>query len=108
MLALVAAFALLLPGPCLGSCIELDDGGGCCPGEAAPRSDCCCPAGIDVCCEAPKSVVTPAAPAPVMVDAAQAPALLAPSLAPGHRLPAGAGWTPSQTDRYLLIRVLLI
>lgn len=108
MLALVAAFALLLPGPCLGFCIEVDNAGGCCPGETAPRSDCCCPAGLDVCCEAPKSVVTPVASAPVAVVVTQAPALVTPSPVLLHRGPAGGDWIPFETDRYLLIRVLLI
>jgi hypothetical protein len=105
--ALLAALAVLLPGPCLGSCADVQKQG-CCPEESAPQSDCCCPPGIDVCCEAQASVAPPAVAAQIHPEVVVAPAEITPAAI--QILPAleHHGFLPPKTDLYLRIRVLLI
>jgi hypothetical protein len=107
ILTLLALSLLLLPGPCLGSCVQPEKQG-CCPEESSPPSDCCCPPGIDVCCEAQASVAPPAVAAQIHPEVVAAPGEL--TLAASHILPAPEHHRvlPSKTDLYLRIRVLLI
>jgi len=104
--ALLAALAISLPGPCQGVCPQIEERG-CCP-DSSEKAECCCGTGLEICCEAPKVVVSPLGAPQVSFEVAEAPAAW--TLSPLHVSPTPVSRVPilAETDLYLRIRVLLI